>query len=99
MAINNVGDAEPYPLTCSFTFPPSHGEILVESAGNEGGCDEHRPTSVVIKAGHDELEKLAVVLNALEVQARQLDPRVLAECRFFGPWGADFPMEHYGTTV
>ena len=95
VAINKVGDASPYPLTCSFTYSSGHGEIEVVPAGNEEGCEDHRPEPVVIEAGEHELEELAEILDDLEVRARDLDPRVLIECRFFGPCGSN--AEHLST--
>lgn len=92
--INQVGDATPCPLTCR-VVPDGEGwlEINVELAGNEQGCPEHWHAYHVVPISEDELERLATLLDQVEPQARSLDPRMLIECRFFGPCG------HNNTTV
>lgn len=89
IAMNDVGDVTPYPLSCRFGF--SDGlSVDVSTAGNYGGCSEHASAEHVVEVdGHClPTDRLASLLDPLEAQASRLDPRVLLECRFFGPCGA-----------
>lgn len=85
--MNEVGDATPCQLSCRFSFEEGEPAFLVESAGNEKGCERHAATTVLIEAGEGEWGQLATLLDQLEQQARDLDPRELIECLFFGDCG------------
>ncbi|MFC9999664.1 hypothetical protein [Nocardia sp. NPDC127526] len=93
-AINHIPDITPAALHCWFSLAESGGDdtaFAVASAGNYGGCDDHiqREWRFPLNEGDElRLADLGELLDELEPQARDLDPRVLIECRFFGPCGA-----------
>ncbi len=100
--INKIDEVSPYPLSCWFTFANGL-HIVISSAGNIRGCPEHADTEhefEVDDPGHEVeavddqhdleqlgLDRIAALLDELEPQARELNPRDLIECRFFGPCG------------
>ena len=86
---NKVGDATPSELSCQFSFGEGEPAFELDSAGNHGGCERHRITTVLIEASDDEWDRLATLLDQLEQQARDYDPRELIECLFFGDCGRD----------
>ncbi|PKW13669.1 hypothetical protein [Saccharopolyspora spinosa] len=62
--------------------------IKFNTAGNVRGCEKHDiiqrffPMSAL-----DDPTEMSAFLDEAEAHARELDPRELIECRFFGPCG------------
>ncbi|WP_018685390.1 hypothetical protein [Actinokineospora enzanensis] len=83
-----VSDVTPYHLTCRLDLD-DEGGVVIGSAGNYLGCDEHTEREHRVPGQDDklDLEGVAAVLDRLEPHARALNPRDLIECRFFGPCG------------
>ncbi|GAA5079957.1 hypothetical protein [Nocardia iowensis] len=60
------------------------------AAGTYEGCADHRRAEwrAPLEPGDElDLDQWASVLDEFEGHARELDPRPLIECRFFGPCG------------
>ncbi|MGX1779225.1 hypothetical protein ACWIGW_44460 [Nocardia brasiliensis] len=102
VAMNDVDDVTPKPLSCDFfldsnEYPDETASwslgLRVSSAGNWGGCPQHgldvHESAVPEDCADIGLEQLAALLDRLEPQAGDLDPRALIECRFFGPCGQE----------
>jgi hypothetical protein len=97
-AVMNRVDTEvtPEQLGCHIDTADDDSDagVVLTSAGNVGGCDPHIVGEYRFDLdNHDytglDLEELGAVLDDLEPHARDLDPRDLIECRFFGPCGRD----------
>lgn len=88
IAFHWFNDLSPSPLQCRFSFSGDEASgVEVEEAGNWKGCAEH---AIIEHHVPDEpgFTELAALLDQLEPRARDLDPRALIECRFFGDCGA-----------
>ncbi|MGY1980149.1 hypothetical protein [Nocardia gipuzkoensis] len=83
--MNLIDEVTPEGLTCQFNLEDQ--TIEVDTPGNYGGCDNHMAGRYRIPIDEFDLSALRVLLDDLEPKARALDPRVLIECRFFGPCG------------
>ena len=89
--INEVADATPVRLQSYFTFGDDGDEVLtVVAAGNlrGSGCAEHDTGERVFPlttGGTVDLDPIGRLLDILEPRARNLDPRELIECLYFGP--------------
>jgi hypothetical protein len=89
--INDVAGATPVRLRSYFTFDGEGAEVFaVVPAGNLGGsgCAEHDTEERLFPltaGGAVDLDAVAPLLDALEPRARDLDPRDLVECLYFGP--------------
>lgn len=91
--INRIEDVSPTPPSVWFSLDSDSGAALVVvTAGNYAGCPEHdrRERRYSLGTGHRvNLDELAADLDEAEAAAREFDPRVLIECRFFGDCGPD----------
>ncbi|WP_280427834.1 hypothetical protein [Nocardia brasiliensis] len=93
--MNDITEVTPHQLTCHFRWAEEDDEetaLVVTTTGNEYGCDAHRIAEHALSAEDDDASaqdftELGELLDDLEPQARAADPRVLIECRFFGPCG------------
>ena len=89
--INDVAGTTPVRLRGYFTFADDGDEVFaVVPAGNlrGSGCaehDTHERFFPLTASGAVDFDEVAPLLDALEPRARSLDPRVLIECRYFGP--------------
>jgi hypothetical protein len=91
---NQVADATPARLTCYFSYDDAGDAVFaIVPAGNlhGSGCavhdtaERHLPLTA---GGTADLAGLAPLLDDLEPRARDLDPRALVECLYFGPCDA-----------
>lgn len=94
VSMNRVNETTPDQLGCHISIDDdgSNAEVVITSAGNLSGCDQHiagRYAFGLDDRDYSGLDAVAVteLLEELEPQARALDPRELIECRFFGPCG------------
>lgn len=82
-----VDDVTPHPLNCRISSSGSELEIQVTQAGNYYGCEDHGIVEHFVAVDGRDWERLAHLLDALELSARGMDARKLIECRFFGACG------------
>jgi hypothetical protein len=89
--VNKVAEATPVPLHGYFTFDAQGNEVFaLVPAGNDpgNGCPEHDTREQVIpftRAGTVDFAGMVPTLDTFEARARDLDPRALIECLYFGP--------------
>jgi hypothetical protein len=80
-------DDGPYIPKCGFSFDLDGHEpelIVVETAGNWGGCDQHRTTRHSVPATETGIAQLPALLSEVEKHARPMDPHELIECTSTG---------------
>ena len=89
IAMHRIDDVTPYQLTCRFSFEGDGLGIVIGAAGNYKGCVKHaeKEHPIAVEGNQLDLHHVAALLDVLELHARQLDPRELIECRFFGRCG------------
>lgn len=89
--MNQFDDITPAGLLCFFRLERGgpEPELVVISAGNYNGCRTHAQGEWCFPSSGRTIRftDLAVLFDELEPAARELDPRELIECRFFGPCG------------
>lgn len=88
--LNAVGSVTPARLQCYFTLDGEGAEVVaLLPAGNKlrNGCPEHDTDERLFggNGGIDGGIDFAAELDTLEPRARELDPRAVIECLFFGP--------------
>ncbi|WIX98707.1 hypothetical protein QRX60_32175 [Amycolatopsis mongoliensis] len=92
--ITEIDFVTPARLQCYFTFDREGDEVLgILPAGNKrrNGCPEHDTDERFFRYAADgslDLGRIAAELDAFEPRARELDPRAVVECLFFGPCAA-----------
>jgi hypothetical protein len=89
--MNPVSDTTPVRLQSYFTFDREGDEVFcVVAAGNlrGSGCPAHDTEERFFgftADGKVDLDPIASLLDTLEPRARDLDPRAVIECLYFGP--------------
>lgn len=82
-------DEEVVPLkpTCSFSWPHPFGAgwIEIRTAGNWGGCEQHRPIQHRVRLTEVGITKLLQLLADVEEPAVTLDPEPFMKCLADGP--------------
>jgi hypothetical protein len=85
-----LGDRSEFGLTAPLQERDQFDSHATDTVISEATCEEHNEVVRCFGLGeHDELRfaDLSVLFDELEAEARDMDPRALIECRFFGPCG------------
>ena len=62
-----------------------NGGIWIDTAGNWGGCEQHRSTKLELSGTQCAIAQLAELLGKIEDMSRTLDPGPYIECLEHGP--------------
>ena len=84
-------ETEDYPLQpeVAFTWDPATDgmSVVVQTAGNAGGCEQHRTGRHVLLVTEHSAPGLRELLEVIEESARSMDPAPLLDCTAQGPCG------------